>query len=195
MEDTEPAGCRSHCLWHTAPQTAQPCSATHLAKQLRDHQATTLAVQRWPWPSAAAAEQSSWRSHHCPQTSEGEKLLLPNRLSSFSCPALHRAGPRCRNTPRGTSGLSLAHPSPGLSTTPRLLSAQLMVQPLLQTRLLRAPHQTASIGHGSRLGRVSQARAQRSMNGSHQEGRARSYIQLPGGTPCCRTTRSISTEF
>lgn len=56
------------------------------------------------WPPRAA-QPSKLEEQPSPQTHKGEKLLLPNRLSSFSHPALQQG--------RAVQELSPAHPSLG----------------------------------------------------------------------------------
>lgn len=136
---------------------------------------------------------SSWarEAANHPQTKEGEKLLLPNRLSSFSRPALQ---PGHYGKAPGTAGLSLAHSSPGLSSAPgAALSSRNRI-----TRLLLQGC-TAQPAPGTLPSGIRQARAQMSPPSHQQKGwqrrRARSYIRPPSGTPCCRTTSSISTVF
>lgn len=77
----------------TSLQESQPQARNilgRLAGQLQDHQDPALAAQGQLQPGRAVAQQPGWQSHRSPADKQGgEKLLPPNRLSSFSRPALH----------------------------------------------------------------------------------------------------------
>lgn len=113
----------SHGPRHVTSQDARP--GWGMAGRLKDHQDPALTAEGQPQPGGAAAQQTGWKSHRSP-TNEGEKLLPPNRLSSFSRPALPRTramlqqrSPRhCRAEPHSPQPWAQHH-SPGLLSARR----------------------------------------------------------------------------
>lgn len=158
-------------LW---PQTGDILNAWQARK---DHQSPALASK------GNTAQQAGGTT--IATDTEGKKLLLlPNRLSSFSRPALQQ-GRAMQECSGGTVGPSPAHPSLGSAPLPgaALGSGRAVIG--LQLLLTHNPHRH----HSQR-----DAPHQDTHSPGGTEGRAWSYIQLPTGTPGCRTTGSISTQ-
>lgn len=141
----------------------------------KDHQHLALASQGSTAQQAGGATTDTQGGEAAAAAKQVEQLLPP-------CPA---AGSGCAGTLPGHCGAEPCSPQPGLSSPSRGCSwlresTAMGLQPMGRTT------HTGTVPRGMcHTGACTALAAER---------RAWSYIQLPTGTPGCRTTGSISTQ-